>query len=238
MLSVYGLFHNSYKTSRFAKVLLDPVGKLLNIQYTVKGQELIDKNRAYIVIVNHQHALDVVSMMQVWGMFKKIAAVAKHELKWAGTFGLATQLIGTVFVQRSKKENATAALNKALKKAKDTETSLLIFPEGTRHLASSDGECMLPFKKGAFHMAIDAALPILPVVISEYDFIDPKKKRFGCSGERNVTITVLDPIETSELEKSDIDTLIKDTRNKMIDTFKEKTDKLVANGENQHPKSE
>ena len=53
-----------------------------------------------------------------------------------------------MFVQRSKKENATAALNKALKKAKDSETSLLIFPEGTRHLASSDGECMLPFKNG------------------------------------------------------------------------------------------
>ena len=77
-------------------------------------------------------------------------------------------------------------------------------------------------------MAIDAGLPILPVVISEYDFIDRRKKRFGCSGERNVKITVLVPIETSELDKSDIDNLIKDTRNKMIDTFKEKKDKLVA----------
>ena len=65
MLSIYGLFHKSYQTSRFAKVLLDPVGKLLNVHYTVQGQELIDKNRAYIVVVNHQHALDVVSVMQV-----------------------------------------------------------------------------------------------------------------------------------------------------------------------------
>ena len=65
MLSIYGFFHKSYETSRFAKTLLDPVGKLLNIQYIVKGQELIDTNRAYIVIANHQHALDVVSGMQV-----------------------------------------------------------------------------------------------------------------------------------------------------------------------------
>ena len=171
-------------------------------------------------------------------MFKKIASIVKYELKWFGTFGIGAQLAGMVFVQRSNKENATSTLNKALKKAKDTETSLLIFPEGTRHLASSDGECMLPFKKGAFHMAIDAGLPILPVVISEYDFIDSKRKSFGSPGERNVTITVLAPIETSDLEKSDIDNLITDTRSKMIDVFKAQKDKTVTNGQTQHLKSE
>ena len=169
-------------------------------------------------------------MFQVWGIFKKIAVIAKYELKWAGTFGLGAQLSGVVFVQRSKQKNATAALNKALKKAKDTKTSLWIFPEGTRHLASSDGECMLPFKKGAFHMAIDAGLPILPIVISKYDFIDSKRKRFGSSGDRNVTITVLPAIETNELEKSDIDDIISDTRNKMIAVFKDQKDKTVKNG--------
>ena len=65
VLSIYGLFHKSYETSRMAKSLLDPVGKLLNVQYKVEGQRLLDKNRAYIVICNHQHALDMVSVMQV-----------------------------------------------------------------------------------------------------------------------------------------------------------------------------
>ena len=65
MLSIHGLFHKSYETSRFGKTCLDPVGKLLNIQYFVKGQDMINENRAYIVIANHQHALDLVSMMQV-----------------------------------------------------------------------------------------------------------------------------------------------------------------------------
>ena len=51
MLSIYGLFHKSYKTSRFAKTVLDPVGKLLNIQYTVKGQDRIDKNRAWLELM-------------------------------------------------------------------------------------------------------------------------------------------------------------------------------------------
>ena len=58
-------------------------------------------------------------------MFKKIASIVKYELKWFGTFGIGAQLAGMVFVQRSNKENATSTLNKALKKAKDTETYLL-----------------------------------------------------------------------------------------------------------------
>ena len=65
VLLIYGLFHKSYETSRMAKSLLDPVGKLLNVQYHVEGHRLVDKNRAYIVVCNHQHALDVVSIMQV-----------------------------------------------------------------------------------------------------------------------------------------------------------------------------
>jgi len=52
--------------------------------------------------------------------------------------------------------------------------SLWIFPEGTRH----HGGEMLPFKKGAFHVALNCGLPILPVIISEYDFLDHKKKSF------------------------------------------------------------
>ena len=70
MLSIYGLFHTSFETNRFAKTALDPVGKLLNIKYQVKGGELINKNRAYIIIANHQHVLDMVSGMQVRNTIK------------------------------------------------------------------------------------------------------------------------------------------------------------------------
>ena len=125
-----------------------------------------------------------------------------------------------MFVKRSKHGKAVVALNKAVKKSKDTGTSIAIFPEGTRHLVASDGgDVMLPFKKGAFHMAMDAGIPILPVVVSEYDFIDTKHKKFG--GDQEVYITILKPIETSGITKTDIDQLVDDTRSKMIDTFKE-----------------
>ena len=142
--------------------------------------------------------------------------------------GLAMKLSGTVFVKRAQHEKAIASLNSAVKKAKDTGTSIFIFPEGTRHLAAADGKGMLPFKKGAFHMAIDAGLPILPVVISEYDFLDRKKKRFGHSAyPSEVCLTIMKPIDTTGMLKENINELIETTRNEMIEVFqKDKEERL------------
>lgn len=49
-----------------------------------------------------------------------------------------------------------------------------MFPEGTRH----DGDTLLPFKKGAFHVALAAQCPIQPIVVSKYHFLDHREKRF------------------------------------------------------------
>lgn len=100
-------------------------------------------------------------------------------------------------------------------RAKCEGKKLMIFPEGTRN--GNKGLTMLPFKKGAFHIAIDGKLPILPVVISEYDFLDVKKMVFN-PGE--VTIKVLPRIETDEYTKDNIDKLVETTRDAMIAELK------------------
>ena len=64
-----------------------------------------------------------------------------------------------------------------------------IFPEGTRNRARDLS--MMPFKKGAFHMAIDAGMDILPIVISQYDFLDAAKSRFEPG---RATVRALKPI--------------------------------------------
>ena len=100
-------------------------------------------------------------------------------------------------------------------RAKAEGKKLMIFPEGTRNGAK--GLSMLPFKKGAFHIAIDGKLPILPVVLSEYDFLDTKKMIFN---RGKVTIKVLPRIDTSEYNKENIDELVTLTRDKMLEEFK------------------
>jgi len=220
---IYGLFHKWYETSKFAKKVMVPVGTLLGIDFHVEGEHFIQKEMPYIIVCNHQHALDITALMQIWDKFDKAAVTAKHELKWLGHFGVALQLAGTIFIPRKDKINSIKAINSAVDKAKIEKTSILIFPEGTRHMRSRDGHSMLPFKKGAFHMAVNAAVPILPVVISEYTFINEKEKIFGSMQPINesleVTVNVLEPIETKLIAPNKIEDLVEQTRLKMIAVF-------------------
>ena len=101
-------------------------------------------------------------------------------------------------------------MNKVGNEAKAAGTKLIVFPEGTRN--GSKGLKLLPFKKGAFHVALDAKLPILPVVISEYDFLDNSSMSFLPG---NVTIKVLPKIDTSEYTKKNMDSLVSHTRDLM-----------------------
>ena len=93
--------------------------------------------------------------------------------------------------------------------------SMLLFPEGTRN--SAGGGSLLPFKKGAFHVALDIKAPILPIVVSEYDFLGPDGSRAEKFSSGNVTIKILPPIQTEGIEKDQIDNLIKKTRDSMIE---------------------
>ena len=94
--------------------------------------------------------------------------------------------------------------------AKASGTKFIVFPEATRN--GSKGLKLSPFKKVAFHAALDAKLPILPVVISQYDFLDTSRMSFQPG---NVTIKVLARIETSEYSKETMDSLVSHTRGTM-----------------------
>jgi lysophosphatidate acyltransferase len=82
-----------------------------------------------------------------------------------------------VFLDRSNRNSAVASAKKAAEDIHRKQTSVWIFPEGTRgHPHEID---MLPFKKGAFHMAVQAGVPIVPIVIANYNHLyDSKAKRF------------------------------------------------------------
>lgn len=110
------------------------------------------------------------------------------------------------------------------------QIKLWIFPEGKRH---NTGE-IHPFKKGAFHLAIEEKLPILPVVFSQYYFLDEKNQRFdhgeGQECKENcchrfllgkVIVTPLPLISTEGMTAKDVDKLINRTREVMTATFHE-----------------
>ncbi len=125
----------------------------------VSGRENIISRQSYVVVSNHQSQYDIFVLYGWLGVDFKW--VIKQELRKVPFIGIACARIGHIFIDRSDRAKALEAIN-AAKKNIVNGTSIIFFPEGTRSMDGSLG----PFKKGAFRMAIDLGLPILPITIS------------------------------------------------------------------------
>jgi lysophosphatidate acyltransferase len=136
-------------------------------------------------------------------------------LMYVGTFGLAVYLSGLTFINRKAGQKAGQFLNESLLKLKEQRIKLWVYPEGTRRMTGEIHE----FKKGGFHAAIYAQVPIVPVVISSYkSFLDTKKKTFK-SGD--VIVEALPEISTKGMAIKDVDKLIEMTKTAMTKKFDE-----------------
>jgi 1-acyl-sn-glycerol-3-phosphate acyltransferase len=124
----------------------------------VSGREHIVPGQSYVVVANHLSHFDILAVYGWLGI--DIRWVMKQELRKIPALGYACELLGHVYIDRS---NAIAA-NRSIDAAKSQlrhGTSIFFFPEGTR---SRSGE-MLPFKKGAFRLATELGLPVLPITL-------------------------------------------------------------------------
>jgi lysophosphatidate acyltransferase len=104
--------------------------------------------------------------------------------------------------------------------------SVYIFPEGTR--SYYDHPDLLPFKKGAFHLAIQAQVPIVPIVVANYSNVLNMKRKIFTTGR--IPIRVLEPISTKGKTKEDVDGLLQEVREKMLSQLKNMHEKVKADG--------
>ena len=125
----------------------------------VEGRENIDPHQSYVLVSNHQSQYDIFVLYGWLGVDFKW--VMKQELRRVLGIGVACERLGHIFIDRSNHAAAVATLEAAKTKIVDG-TSVIFFPEGTRSL---DGR-LLRFKRGAFRMALDLGLPILPLTVS------------------------------------------------------------------------
>lgn len=124
----------------------------------VEGRDNIDNNQSYVVVVNHQSQYDILALYGWLGVDFKW--VMKMELRKVPVLGIACEKLGHIYIDRSDTQKALNSINAAKKKITGG-TSVLFFPEGSR---SREGK-LNPFKKGAFRMALDLEIPILPVTL-------------------------------------------------------------------------
>ncbi|KAL2170176.1 hypothetical protein VTG60DRAFT_5128 [Thermothelomyces hinnuleus] len=184
----------------------DPKGHLKNV-------------RPAVFIGNHQTELDV---LMLGCMFPKYCSVtAKASLKKVPFLGWFMALSGSVFLDRANSKDARQALQGAANEIRDKRQSVYIFPEGTRSYAKEP--MLLPFKKGAFHLAVQAQVPIVPVVVANYSHVLWIKGLVFNAGK--IPCKVLDPIPTTGLTAADVDELTRSTRNLMLNELYALTEK-------------
>ncbi len=128
------------------------------MRVTVEGQELVDKESSYVFAANHQSAFDIWLINGFLG--QPFSWVIKKELGKIPLLGSACRAIGHIFVDRSNPVEARKSIANAEKNL-GKGYSIVIFPEGTRSKTGKVGS----FKRGAFTLASDLKIPIVPVTI-------------------------------------------------------------------------
>lgn len=184
---IWGRF-NSFLTPMFVSVI---------------GTENIDRGQSYIVAANHQSLYDIFA---VYGWFPlDFRWVMKMELRKVPVMGYMAEKIGHICVDRSNSRVAVDTINAAKSKITDG-TSVFFFPEGTR----SETDTMLPFKKGAFRLALDMDLPILPLTIVGTNYVLPANTISLFPGRAKIVIHK--PIDIKNYSYETIESLMNDTR--------------------------
>jgi 1-acyl-sn-glycerol-3-phosphate acyltransferase len=151
----------------------------LAIDVRTEGFDAIDWSKPYIVMANHQSYLDVLALFSA--LPTCFGVVAKKGLFKVPLFSGVMRAIGCVPIDRADRSDAIAMLRTAADQVRGGST-IAVFPEGTR----SGGDCIQPLKRGPFHLARLAKVPVLPVGISGTHALMPRSN----TGIRSGVITI------------------------------------------------
>ncbi|WP_214406289.1 HAD-IB family hydrolase, partial [Pseudonocardia lacus] len=179
------------------------------ITLDVRGAEHL-ATRPAVFLFNHQSQLDVLVLAKL--LRSGFSAVAKKEIARIPGFGLAFRLADVAFVDRGNTTSARAALEPAVQRLREG-VSLVIAPEGTRSATPALG----PFKKGAFHVAMQAGVPVVPIVIRNAGEL--MWRGASTLREGTVQITVLPPVPTDGWTVEELDERVDEVRDRYLDVL-------------------
>ena len=181
----------------------DLVCKMAGIQLAIKGHENLWAHRPAVFLFNHQSSADLFIMAKL--LRKDARGVAKKELKSMPVIGQLMQISGVIFLDRQNREKAIEALKPAVD-ALQNGTSIIIAPEGTRSRDKNLGK----FKKGAFHLAMQAGVPVVPVIINNAH--DAMPRGSNVFRPTAVEVTVLPPVPTDQWQVEELNERIAEVR--------------------------
>ncbi len=173
------------------------------IQLAIKGENHLWESRPAVFILNHQSNADFLIAIKL--IRKDARAVAKKELQNVPILGQLMAASGTIFLDRTDKDKAIEAMKPVVDSLKEG-TSVVIFPEGTRSYDYTLGK----FKKGAFHLAMQAGVPVIPIILKNAHDVMPRGK--NVFNPTIVQVIVKPPVHTHDWTKENMDEKIAEVR--------------------------
>jgi putative phosphoserine phosphatase / 1-acylglycerol-3-phosphate O-acyltransferase len=186
-----------------ASTWADLASALAGIQLRVEGEEHLWSHRPAVFLFNHQSGVDPLLLAKL--LRRDFTGVGKQELRRHPVFGPVFAFAGVVFIDRADSGKAIAALKPALA-ALRAGRSIAIAPEGTRSRTPTLGR----FKKGAFHIAMQAGVPIVPIVFR--NALDVLPRGALVLRPATVEVVVLPPVETTGWTRETLDERIEAVR--------------------------
>jgi 1-acyl-sn-glycerol-3-phosphate acyltransferase len=172
--------------------------RILGMTVSIEGLKHLRPNQSYVITANHISALDI---LLIYGYLPtELKWVMKKELRRVPIIGAACQAMGHIIIDRSNSTRAVESIQHAAHKLVNG-MCILFFPEGTR---TKPGR-VVPFKKGAFRLAIDLTLPVLPMTIDGTERLLPSETLDWRPGA--VTLRIHPEISTLGLSSNQVDIL-------------------------------
>lgn len=212
--SVYGIAIALLRRDRslvardYGRALARTVQPLIGMRMVLHGEENLYRDRPCIYICNHQSAFDVPLLGGVYPSGTVI--IAKKEISDVPLFGWIFEATGNIRIDRADRGQSVGRLREAEEAIRTRRVSVWIFPEGTR--GKEPGK-LLPFKRGAFHMAVATGAPLVPIVVAPLQERYNVKRRLIRPG--TVEIKVLEPIPTAALRQEDVPALLEEAQLRM-----------------------
>jgi putative phosphoserine phosphatase/1-acylglycerol-3-phosphate O-acyltransferase len=185
-------------------------GQLGNIRFKVIGEQHT-AHRPAVFFINHQSTL--IDMLVTTRVVQRgFTVVAKAEVKQMPVLGQLFALADVAFVDRTNTSKAVSALQPAVDRL-GKGLSIVMSPEGTRSFSPKIGA----FKKGGFHMARDAGVPIVPIAIRNAGEIMWRNAKVAQEG--TIEVVVHEPVPTANWTKADLDEWVPRMRQLYVDTI-------------------
>jgi len=211
-LPIWALTRSQREAVNFSLGLFgDFATAITGVELEVEDERHLWSSRPCVFIFNHQSKADVMILAKL--IRRDMGAVGKKEIRDIPILGKLMEWGGTVFVDRADGQSAIRAMEPLVDAIRHDGKSICIAPEGTRTLTPKLGA----FKKGAFHLAMQAGVPIVPIVIHNATDVAPKNE--FVMRPATVLVTVLPPVDTSEWSVRNLNAHVREVRNLFLRTL-------------------